>query len=491
MTSGTVELRLQAFPRMEQKPKLVAAVGLLIATVVLPWPVAAQERPRFVRSGAPRTVTLRAGSAITPSYVRPMPVPRDAVPRATITVTYSGFTPQAQAAFQFAVDIWASQIISPVPILIDAQFVPLGPGVLGAAGPWDYVYCTSSCAPAVANTWYPVALANKLVAADTLPGEPDIIAQFSSTFPSYYFGTNGAPPGGLYDFVSVVLHELGHGLGFSGLMQYSGGVGSWGFGSGLPSIYDRFTINGSGQSLINTSLFPNPSVALGAQLTSNNIYFDGPNTRPANGGLAGPLYAPATWAGGSSYSHWNEASFPPGHPNSLMTPFLNSAEAVHDPGNLTRAMFRDMGWSFGICAYSLSSTGFSTGAGATTSSVNVTTTVGCSWTAMSNSPALTITSGVTGAGPGTVNFSVAANVVTNTPTATRMPTLTIAGLTFTVTQTGCSYSLSPTSVFYEPAGGGGMVAIIAPAACTWTAASNSGFLTVTGGTPGSSNGTVT
>jgi hypothetical protein len=61
--------------------------------------------------------------------------------------------------------------------------------------------------------------------------------------------------------------------------------------------------------------------------------------------------------------------------------------------------------------------------------VTVTTTSGCTWTAASNAPWLTITSGAAGTGNGTVGFTSAANVA-----GSRTGTLTIAGQTFTVTQ---------------------------------------------------------
>ena len=61
--------------------------------------------------------------------------------------------------------------------------------------------------------------------------------------------------------------------------------------------------------------------------------------------------------------------------------------------------------------------------------VAVTTAAGCAWTAVSNNSFITVTSGATGSGNGTVGFSVAANTG-----AARTGTLTIAGQTFTVTQ---------------------------------------------------------
>jgi hypothetical protein len=61
--------------------------------------------------------------------------------------------------------------------------------------------------------------------------------------------------------------------------------------------------------------------------------------------------------------------------------------------------------------------------------VTVTTTSGCAWTAGSNAPWLTITSGASGTGNGTVGFAAAANTG-----VARTGTLTIAGQPFTVTQ---------------------------------------------------------
>lgn len=194
------------------------------------------------------------------------------------------------------------------------------------------------------GTWYPVALANKLAGKDLDPANVDIVARFSSVFPNWYFGTDGNTPPGDYDLMSVVLHELGHGLGFAGSAGYSGSQGSWGFGSGFPFAYDRFVENGSAQAILNTALFPNPSVALGDQLTSGNLFFNGPKAAAAAGGKP-QLYAPSSWEQGSSYSHLDEDSFPAGDPNSLMTPQLGQGEAILNPGAIVLGIFGDLGWT--------------------------------------------------------------------------------------------------------------------------------------------------
>ncbi|HMV85973.1 MAG TPA: BACON domain-containing carbohydrate-binding protein [Blastocatellia bacterium] len=97
------------------------------------------------------------------------------------------------------------------------------------------------------------------------------------------------------------------------------------------------------------------------------------------------------------------------------------------------------------CNYDIAPTNQDFSAAAGTGSVSVTAGSGCSWTASSNAPWLTITSGASGSGNGAVNFSVAAN----TTGALRTGTLTVAGKTFTVNQ-GVP-SLAPTIANLSPA----------------------------------------
>jgi hypothetical protein len=260
---------------------------------------------------------------------------------ATIQVTYHDFTPQAQAAFDYAVRIWESLIVAAVPITVDAYYQPLDPGVLGGGGPNSFWRNLPGVQP---NTWYTSALANQFVGRDLDPNATDITSVLSSSF-NWYFGTDGKTPAGQYDFVTVALGELLHGLGTIGLMQYSNGQGSWGYGTDYPAIYDRFIENGSGEGLINTNVFPNPSLALGNQLTSNNLFFDGTNAVRANNGNRPKLYAPSTWQQGSSIYHLDESTYPQGNPNSLGTPFLSPGESIHDPGPIVRGLLRDEGWN--------------------------------------------------------------------------------------------------------------------------------------------------
>ena len=84
----------------------------------------------------------------------------------------------------------------------------------------------------------------------------------------------------------------------------------------------------------------------------------------------------------------------------------------------------------GACSFSINPTSASFPAEGGTESVTVTTQPGCNWTAVSNNLFIKITSGASGSGSGTVNYSVSATL------RPKVGSLTIAGLTHSVSQEG-------------------------------------------------------
>ena len=270
-------------------------------------------------------------------------------------VSYHGFTPQAQSAFQAAVNIWSRIIDTPddtIKIEVDATFAQLDPGLLGQANSCGAYFND------IDSTYYPAPLAEALSgedldAADGAAG-CDIHAQFTADpepaddSVGYYFGTDGLPPAGQYDFESVVLHELGHGLGISGTMDFDDatGEGTYGFDDAHPDplIFDRFTCDAAvgGNRMLS---FTRGTVALGNKLQNGSVYWSGTPDSCSSGGTRTKLYAPGTWEVGSSYSHVDESAYPEGDGNSLMTAYLDLQESVHSPGPLVVSMLNDMGWS--------------------------------------------------------------------------------------------------------------------------------------------------
>ncbi|HOT91484.1 MAG TPA: hypothetical protein PLJ78_13020 [Anaerolineae bacterium] len=325
---------------------------------------------RSMPAGPP--AVLRAGQAVNLHRIPPpaQALAQHRIQSATIQVNYlpAGATDffgttcltwpaAAQAAFSYAAGVWETLITSTVPIVIHACWANLAGGMLGYGGADNY-YQGFTGAP-MASTWYASALANALHGSDIEPSRPDMHLAYNQNFP-WYYGTDGNPSNAQYDLVSVVMHEIAHGLGFSGSMRWDDGVynpaqgnpqecdgvaghGCWGGGTGMPIVYDRFVEDGGGNALTNTATYPNPSSALGTTLTGDNIWFDGSHANAANGGNRVKLYAPATWQSGSSYAHLDE-SFN-GTQNALMTYSLDYGEANHNPGPIALGVLQDVGWT--------------------------------------------------------------------------------------------------------------------------------------------------
>lgn len=307
------------------------------------------------------------------AFTRVLPVQtagKTARTSANIVVTYDGFTNEAQAAFQYAVDLWEQHIESPVTIRILAQWRELDENVLGSAGPSTF-YGNFPNAPMTA-TWFPVGLAHAL-AGQRFDGAPtyDIHSNFSSAM-NWYYGTDGNAPGGTFDLVTVVLHEIGHGLGFfqtyhvndgegeDRCVGASVGTGCWGLsatggGTPFPAIFDRFVVDGDDVSLLDQSVYGNPSTRLGNVLQSGNVRFSGTSALDAHENVPIDLYSPAGFEPASSIAHLDEATFPRGDPNSLMTPRLARAEAIHSPGPIFCGLLEDLGWTLGDGCFALMS----------------------------------------------------------------------------------------------------------------------------------------
>ncbi|GAB4004716.1 hypothetical protein GCM10028808_02910 [Spirosoma migulaei] len=277
------------------------------------------------------------------------PSGRLAAPTAQFIVTYSNFTPQAQKAFQYAVDIWSTLIVSSVPIRIQANWVSDVPNLLGSAGPTSYRYNFDGAQKATA--FYPIALAEKIARRElNSPAEADIVADFNRNN-EWYFGTDGLTPTGQTDMVTAVLHELAHGLGFIGFFNTKGEEGSPKFGeylADLPSIYDCFIETGGGggpkrRLVTSQDDFPNNSLALNQQLTGNDLFLNGKVLQQTTG-VKLRLHAKALFSRASSIYHLDEDTYPPGNINSLMTPKLGLAESIHSPGEPIMRFFSDLEW---------------------------------------------------------------------------------------------------------------------------------------------------
>ena len=258
-----------------------------------------------------------------------------------ITVIYTGFSAEAKAAVDYAVKIIESILPPDLKLTIKASWTRISTaGVLGNssitsfAGGWGI----DALEP---MALYPVTVAEKIAGRSlNEDNEADVELVLNSTA-KWYFGTDGNTPVSKYDLVTVVLHELCHGLGFFDSLDAENGAGSYGIGT-IPIIYDKFVENLFEKRLTDTTLFRQNSEDLYNELVGGQLYFSGPLTRRYLSGGRARLYAPSTWDPGSSVSHLDELRT--NQVNALMTPYIDYGEAIHDPGNLTLSILGDLGW---------------------------------------------------------------------------------------------------------------------------------------------------
>jgi uncharacterized repeat protein (TIGR03803 family) len=145
-----------------------------------------------------------------------------------------------------------------------------------------------------------------------------------------------------------------------------------------------------------------------------------------------------------------------------------------------------------VCDFSIDPTNAAFAAAGGSGNISMTTTNGCAWTAVSEDDFITIISGGSGSGNGTISYSV----TTNASSFGRIGTMIIYGEPFPVIQSGtsgggCVYTLSATNATLPARGGTGHVRVTFKGpGCAWTALSNDPFITITAGSSGTGNGTV-
>lgn len=200
---------------------------------------------------------------------------------------------QRLIALQHAADLWEGVINSSVPISIQATFNPNPPLIcdmvqglvtLAAAGP-QQIFANFANAP-FPNTWFHGALANKIAGADLNPGPPGTIAdeiqiKFNVQIDnpvclgaqSWYYGLDDNH-GADVDMVTVALHEIAHGLGFSEFVNKINGTTP----NNLPDIYMRFVFDTTA-GLYWNQMTNQQRVA--SAINTDHVIWDGPDVTAA------------------------------------------------------------------------------------------------------------------------------------------------------------------------------------------------------------------
>ena len=262
-----------------------------------------------------------------------------------INVTYSLFPAEAKAAFEYAINIWEHLVQSDIPINVQANWRSQDMGTLGSTAPADYVTNFNNIPHK--NRYYALPVAERLAKEDINPySSPDIVCTFNKD-QDWYFGTDGNTPENLYDFVTVVLHEIAHGLGFTGFFYVQNNIGSYAYNAvGDAAAFDLLVVNTGNQYLVDTAIFNVPSNKLYFALISGSLFAKSPSAIFDNYGNGPQLFVPNPFDSGASVYHLNDKTYPPSSGNSLMTHAIGLGESVQDPGPLAMGILDDIGWKY-------------------------------------------------------------------------------------------------------------------------------------------------
>jgi len=302
-------------------------------------------------AGAPAfaaTITIQVGDAAGEGFNDPTPF----TPIGGNAATTLG---QARLnVFNEAGRIWGLLLAENVNVVVKATFDPLTcsatTGTLGSAGP-DYIYLRN-------GYWYPGPLYVALGGGGG--SQATISAQFNSDVGTqstclggkpFYYGFDHTYSRSTYvaDLLEVVMHELGHGLGFISFVDQSGAGTADSKGVAHLGVFDQFIYDET------QGLFWNQMTAAQratSALNDGHLVWNGQNVNNAAGfltaGRTSPgghvrLYAPTTWDDGSSVSHWDTTA----SPNLLMEPYATGSTRGYT--DLTTCVLYDIGWTGGHC----------------------------------------------------------------------------------------------------------------------------------------------
>ena len=262
---------------------------------------------------------------------------------------------QVKKAITYACSIWANAVKGSCPIAMSITFTDEFSSI--------YTLADSRTPPSNLDNGilYQSTLYNQMQGKDAFPSNYDVTLRFNTNFTdanwcknnfgvdaTYYFGLDKKVGAYQQDFVTVVLHEICHGMGFAGNIAYAPGYwyhgcfiwtqvdGGWvGDAYDYPNVFSRYlSCNGTRLTAMSWS-------DRAAAVVSNNLYWDGPNVKKLNNGNRVKMYAPTTYQGGSSVSHWDDV-------------VMNSYDVfmtwqhhypLHEVAPLEKMMMKDLGWT--------------------------------------------------------------------------------------------------------------------------------------------------
>lgn len=255
---------------------------------------------------------------------------------------FQNWTTEAKAAMNHVVDILDDLLNSSVTIVVDACYQLIDPqgNTLAWANPQNELTQSDVSALPIANRVYPIALANAISGADQNATGVELVAVANSAVQWDYCITGCVVASDKMDFVSTMVHEVLHGLGFKTTFHKDTDTGTYG---SPPSVIDDYVIRASDSKKLLDFANNSADLLAAMQMGSGTIALNAPSVLSVNRGNAPFLYTPNPWEDGSSMSHWDD-----NHPTNLgrmMNAATGNGPSSRIVDAITLEAMKDIGWS--------------------------------------------------------------------------------------------------------------------------------------------------
>ncbi len=274
---------------------------------------------------------------------------------ATFSFNINGPAPVGfEAYLKKGAERWSNHLLITVPVKVNVFIIntPLIPfsGLTLANGVKNFPNAPEQ------NISYVTALANQIAGTELNPGQYDMDIYFNLNS-SFYYG-DGNPPFNQIDFITLAMHEIGHGLGFySTAYVDANGLGSfgnipssaispistsfpWPGQLNVPTIYDKHILLSSGNRL--TDCAPANSANLGDSIKTGPHYFSGSLFANASNNNQSILLSggDGSFYLGESILHLDE-----NFSNTIMSYYWGAGDTVRTPAPRELGMLREIGWN--------------------------------------------------------------------------------------------------------------------------------------------------
>jgi hypothetical protein len=252
--------------------RFLLSIGLLISVIVTPIPSANALSVKVAPAG---WTYLFASDTPAKKFTTPRVFSVNLEKKSTFVPIYNNVPDIAKASIQRAIDTWSENFVSKVPVSVNVTWTKASNSTVLASASAKNVFANFNGAPDK-TLYYPSALANALAGIDLDTAEPELeINVVTGDF--WYYGLDGKCPANKYDLVSVILHEMAHGLGFMSGSYYDPTTKIGRFLQ--PTAFDAYIQLPDGRRLVD---MPSPSLELGSAITST-LFWSGANAGKATG----------------------------------------------------------------------------------------------------------------------------------------------------------------------------------------------------------------